>query len=142
MSEGGSGSGKIRRGFALDDTGGEIAHAGAGKTDPQRIREATAGLLEKAGPVGERLSGIAEDVRTYATGERDSEPTRHGLEQAGAEFKWAAAPLVRRLNAVEKRKIQYARINLLSLTQQNTYQGPTLEKPGKKEFSGEICCRS
>ncbi len=126
LREGGSGSWKIRRGFELDDTGGEIAHDGAGKTVAERIRAATAGLLEKAGRVGERLRGMADDVRTYATGERDSERTRHGLEQAGAEFKWAAAPLVRRLNAVEKRKIQYARMQELSRTQQKTYQGPTL----------------
>jgi hypothetical protein len=34
----------------------------AGKTVAERIRAATAGLLAKAGRVGERLRGMAEDV--------------------------------------------------------------------------------
>lgn len=60
------------------------------KTAAERIRAATAGLLEKTGRVGERLRGMADDVWTYATGERDSERARHGLELAGAEFERAA----------------------------------------------------
>ena len=86
------GSGTVRRGLELDDTGGEIAHDGAGKTVAERIRAATAGLLEKAGRVGERLRGMADDVWSYSTGERGAERARHGLEQAGAEFERAAAP--------------------------------------------------
>ncbi len=79
MREGESASGRIRRGLELDDTGGEIAHDGAGKTVAERIRAATAGLLEKAGRVGERLRGMADDVWSYATGERGAERARHGL---------------------------------------------------------------
>ena len=41
---------------------------------------------KKAGRVGERLRGMADDVWSYATGERSAERARHGLEQAGAEF--------------------------------------------------------
>ncbi|EPW2708825.1 plasmid mobilization relaxase MbeA [Salmonella enterica] len=101
LREGEPGSGTIRRGFELDDTGGEIAHDGAGKTVAERIRAATARLLEKAGRVGERLRGMAENVWAYATGECCTERACHELEQAGAEFERAAAPVVERLNVIE-----------------------------------------
>ena len=104
LREGEPGSGTVRRGFELDDTGGEIAHDGAGKTVAERIRAATAGLLEKAGRVGERLRGMAEDVWSYATGERGAERARVGLEQAGAEFERAAAPVIDRLNEIEQQR--------------------------------------
>jgi len=68
------------------DTGAEL-NDGAGKTVAERIRAATAGLLEKAGRVGERLRGMAEDVWHYATGEREAERSREQLESAGAELK-------------------------------------------------------
>ena len=106
LREGEPGSGTVRRGFELDDTGGEIAHDRAGKTVAERIRAATAGLLEKAGRVGERLRGMADDVWTYATGERSAERARHGLEQAGAEFERSAAPVVERLNSIEAHRQQ------------------------------------
>ena len=83
LREGEPGSGEVRRGFGLDDTGGEIEHDGAGKTVAERVRAATAGLLAKAGRVGERLRGMAEDVWSYATRERDAERARHKLESAG-----------------------------------------------------------
>ncbi|STR68149.1 MbeB family protein [Enterobacter hormaechei] len=76
LREGEPGRGTVRRGFELDDTGGEIAHDGTGKTVAERIRAATAGLLEKAGRVGERLRGMADDVWSYATGERSAERAR------------------------------------------------------------------
>ena len=79
-------------------------HDGAGKTVIERIRAATTGLLEKAGRVGECLRGMADDVWTYATGERGAERARHGLEQAGAEFERAAAPVVEQLNTIEHRQ--------------------------------------
>ncbi|KLV51104.1 hypothetical protein SK34_04664, partial [Citrobacter sp. MGH104] len=37
-------------------------------------------------------------------GERGAERARIGLEQAGAEFERAAAPLVREMNAIEQRQ--------------------------------------
>ncbi len=40
----------------------------AGNAVAERIRAATAGLLAKAGRVGERLRGIADDVWSYARG--------------------------------------------------------------------------
>ncbi|MDE7981753.1 hypothetical protein PZE18_27125, partial [Escherichia coli] len=40
LREGEPGSGTVWRGFELDDTGGEIAHDGAGKTVAERIRAA------------------------------------------------------------------------------------------------------
>ena len=126
------GGGAVRRGFELDDTGGEIAHDGAGKTVAERIRAATAGLLEKAGRVGERLRGMADDVWSYATGERGAERARHGLEQAGAEFERAAAPVVERLNAIELRQ-QHERVlehqktlEAERIQRQKSYSGPTL----------------
>lgn len=132
LREGEPGSGTIRRGFELDYTGGEIAHDGAGKTVAERIRAATAGLLEKAGRVGERLRGMADDVWSYATGERGAERARHGLEQAGAEFERAAAPVVARLNAIEahcqhERAAQHQKAPELERAQrQRSYDGPSL----------------
>lgn len=102
----------------------------AGKAVAERIRAATAGLLAKAGRMGERLRGIAEDVWAYATGERDAERARIGLEQAGAEFERAAAPLVRELNAIEeKAALEYQRQNELELTlrqKQKSFDGPKM----------------
>ena len=111
---------------------GEIAHYGAGKTIAEPIRAATAGLLKKAGRVGERLRGMADDVWSYATGERGTERSRIGLEQAGAEFERAAAPVVERLNAEEQRR-QHERVladqktlELERSQRQQTYDGPSL----------------
>ncbi|HBY1121595.1 TPA: nuclease [Klebsiella pneumoniae] len=132
LREGEPGSGTVRRGFELDDTGGEIAHDRAGKTVAERIRAATAGLLEKAGRVGECLRGMAEDVWSYATGERGVERARHGLEQAGAEFERAATPVVVKLNSIEalreqERMEQHEKeLELERSQRQQTYEGPSL----------------
>ena len=126
------GGGSVRRGFELDDTGGEIAHDGAGKAVAERIRAATAGLLAKAGRMGERLRGMAEDVWAYATGERGAERARHGLEQASAEFERVAAPVVAMLNGIEahreqERSAQHQKALELERSQrQRTYNGPLL----------------
>ena len=102
----------------------------AGKAVAERIRAATAGLLAKAGRMGERLRGMAEHVWSYATGERGAERARVGLEHAGAEFKRAAAPLVRELNAIEeKAALEYQRQNELELTlrqKQKSFDGPKM----------------
>ena len=111
---------------------GEEQHDGSGKTVIERIRAATTGLLEKAGRVGERLRGMADDVWSYATGERGAERARHGLEQAGAEFERAAAPVVARLNGIEAhreqvRAVQHQKSLELERSQrQRTYDGPSL----------------
>ena len=132
LREGEPGSGTVRRGFELDDTGGEIAHDGTGKTVADRIRAATSGLLAKAGRVGERLRGMADDVWSYATGERSAERARHGLEHAGAEFKRAASPVVVRLNGIEARREQVRAaqhqkaLELERSQRQRTYDGPSL----------------
>lgn len=70
----------------------------------ERIRATTAGLRAAAERVGSRLLGVAEDVWHYATGERGAERARIGLEQAGAEFERAVAPLVREMNVIEQRQ--------------------------------------
>lgn len=101
MREGEPGSGAVRRGFELDDTGGEITHDRAGKTVAERIRAATAGLLKKAGRVGECLRGMADDVWCYTKGERSAARACNQLEQTGAEFKRAAGPLIARLNEIQ-----------------------------------------
>jgi hypothetical protein len=75
-----------------------------GNTVIERIRATAAGLRAAAERVGSRFLGIAEDVWHYATGERETERARIGLEQAGAEFKRAAAPLVHEMNAIEQRQ--------------------------------------
>ncbi|ECB3955401.1 nuclease [Salmonella enterica subsp. enterica serovar Newport] len=102
-------------------------HDGAGKTVAERIRAATAGLLEKAGRVGECLRGMADDVWSYATGERGAERACHGLEQAGAEFERAAAPVVVRLNGIEAHREKARAAQHLERSQrQRTYNGPSL----------------
>lgn len=107
-------------------------HDRAGKTVAERIRAATAGLLEKAGRVGERLRGMADDVWSYATGERGAERARHGLEQAGAEFERAAKPVVERLNAVElsqqnERELQHQKsLEIQRQQKQKSWDGPSL----------------
>ncbi|STR68146.1 MbeD/MobD like [Enterobacter hormaechei] len=62
------------------------------------------------------------------TGERGAERARVGLEHAGAEFKRAAAPLVRELNAIElrQRENEYQKTLELERQPQKTYRGPTL----------------
>ncbi|EQA2895861.1 plasmid mobilization relaxase MbeA [Enterobacter hormaechei] len=106
-------------------------HDGAGKAVVERIRAATAGLLEKAGRVGERLRGMADDVWSYATGERGAERACHGLEQAGAEFERAAAPLVKQLNAVELRlhNQEVERQHQKELALKNSLKSKSLDSP-------------
>lgn len=134
LREGEPGSGTIRRGLELDDTGGEIAHDGAGKTVAERIRAATAGLLEKAGRVGERLRGMADDVWSYATGERGAERARDALESAGGTLERATAafePVVQRHEmAVAAERAHEQRQHEKELTEarsrQRSYDGPSL----------------
>ena len=82
--------------------------------------------------MGERLRGMADDVWSYATGERGAERARHGLEQAGAEFERAAAPVVARLNGIEahreqERAAQHQKALELERSQRQwTYDGPSL----------------
>lgn len=93
-----------RREAERSETGtGVTAHDRTGNTVAERVRAATAGLFAKAGRVGERLRGMAEDVWAYATGERGTERARLELERAGAEFERSAAPLVHQMNAIEQR---------------------------------------
>lgn len=119
------------RGNVLDSTEtGVTVHDGAGKTIAERVRAATAGLLEKAGRMGDRLRGMAETVWSYATGERGAERARHELEQAGTEFERAATPVVERLNVIEQRQLQYEREIQRQRVQepeppQPRYRGPT-----------------
>jgi len=119
------------------DTGVE-QHDGAGKTVAERIRAATAGLLEKAGRVGERLRGMAEDVWHYTTGEREAERSREQLESAGAELKRSGAalePVVQQheravyaeqqRQAYEQKQCQN-KLESLQPKKQKTYNGPTM----------------
>lgn len=82
--------------------------------------------------MGERLRGMAEDVWTYATGERGAERARIELEQAGAEFERAAAPVVGRLNGIEHRQAQERQhqqqktLELERSQRERSYDGPTL----------------
>jgi len=89
----------------LDPTETGVAeHDRAGKTVAERIRAVTAGLLEKAGRVGHSLRGMAENVWSYATGERGTERARHELEQASAEFERSAAPVIREIGGIVQRR--------------------------------------
>ncbi len=127
-------SGSVRGGRELDGTGEEIAHDGTGKTVADRIRAATSGLLAKAGRVGERLRGMAEDVWSYATGERGAERAHHALESAGGELEQAVTafePVVQRHEmavaaerAYEQRQHEKELAEIRS--RQRSYNGPTL----------------
>lgn len=82
--------------------------------------------------MGERLRGMAEDVWSYATGEREGERAGRALESAGAEFERAAAPVVERLNGIEQRQAlerqhqQQKTLELERSPRQRRYDGPTL----------------
>ena len=82
--------------------------------------------------MGERLRGMADDVWAYATGERGTERARYGLEQAGAEFERAAAPVVERLNAIEwqqqqEKEVQHRKsLEVEYSHKQRRHNGPTL----------------
>lgn len=74
---------------------------------------------------------MADDVWSYATGERSADRARHGLEQAGAEFERSAAPVVVRLKGIEphreqERAAQHQKALALERSQrQRTYDGPS-----------------
>jgi hypothetical protein len=74
---------------------------------------------------------MADDVWSYATGERGAERARHGLEQAGAEFERAAAPLVKQLNAVELRlhNQEVERQHQKELALKNSLKSKSLDSP-------------
>jgi hypothetical protein len=122
-----------RRGEERSQAGAGVEpNDGAGNTVAERVRAATAGLFAKAGRMGERLRGMAEDVWAYATGERGAERACIELEQAGAEFKRAASPLVRELNAIEQRQaheraVQHQKTLERDAPKQKERQGPTME---------------
>lgn len=129
LREGEPGSGTIRRRFELDDTGGEIAHDGAGNTIAERVRAVTAGLFEKAGRVGGRLRGIASDVWEYARGQHEAEPGGSGLERSRDALERAGEalePVVQRheLTVAEERR-QHEKA-LERFQRQRSYDGPSL----------------
>lgn len=127
-------SGSLRGKGELDGTGEEIAHDGTGKTVADRIRAATSGLPIKAGRVGERLRGMAEDVWSYATRERDAKRARHALESAGGELEQAVTafePVVQRHEmAVAAERAyelgQHEKEIAETRSRQRSYNGPTL----------------
>lgn len=89
--------------------GGVNQDDGAGKTVGERIRAVTEGLLAKAGRVGERLRGIADDVWAYATGQREAECAGHALESAGGALERATEafePVVNRHEMTRKAEQQ------------------------------------
>lgn len=106
----------------------------AGNPIAERIRAATAGLLEKAGRMGERLRGMAEAVRSYATGERGAERARDALESAGGTLERATAafePVVQcHEMAVAAERAHEQRQHEKELTEarsrQRSYDGPSL----------------
>lgn len=114
----------------LHDTTGVLINDRTGTTVAERIRAVTAGLLATAGRLGERLCRVAEDVWSFATGERHAERARYELEQAGAEFQRAAAPLIDQLNRIEQRREQDYRQRLkqqeaAERRQRNIPRGPS-----------------
>ncbi len=89
---------------------------------------------KKAGRVGERLRGMAENVRAYATGERGAERARDALESAGGTLERATAafePVVQRHEmAVAAERAHEQRQHEKELTEarsrQRSYDGPSL----------------
>lgn len=111
---------------------GVTGHDRAGNAVAERIRAATAGLLAKAGRVGERLRGIADDVWSYATGQRAAERAGHALESAGGALERATEsfePVVLR----HEYEVAAARAQVVheqrqkELTKEREYPGPSLE---------------
>jgi len=119
-----------RRETARGETGAGVKHDDrAGNTVAERLRAVTAGLLAKAGELGERLRGLSEYVSDLAGGKRSAERARAALEQSGDGFERAAAPFVRHLNHEEHRLNQEREQKTLELQRsqrQKTYDGPTL----------------
>ncbi len=112
--------------------GGEAGeHDRAGNAVAERIRAATAGLLAKAGRVGERLRGIADDVWSYATGQRAAERAGQSLESVGGALERATEsfePVVQR----HEYEVAAARAQVAheqrqkELTKERGYLGPSL----------------
>ena len=111
---------------------GVTEHDRAGNAVAERISAATAGLLAKAGRVGERLRGMADDVWSYATGQRAAERAGHALESAGGSLERATEsfePSVKR----HEYKVAAARAQVVheqhqkELTKEREYPGPSLE---------------
>lgn len=106
----------------------------AGNPVAERVRAATAGLLAKAGRVGECLRGIAEDVWSYATGQREAERSGVELESAGGAFERATEAfepiVVRHELAVAAdhhlRERQLQEKVLGQSRRQRSYDGPSL----------------
>lgn len=106
----------------------------AGNTVAERIRAAAAGLLAKAGRVGERLRGMADDVWAYATGQRAAERAGHALESAGGALERATAafePVVQRHEmtvAAERayEQQQHEKELTEAHSRQRSYDGPSL----------------
>ena len=133
VRQGEPGPGRVRGRFDLDDTGGEIGNDGAGKAVAERVIAATAGLFDKAGRVGARLRGMADDVWSYATGERGAERARLRLEQADTDFKRAVRPLVLEIASVEQQRAALRRQALARELEDapaprppRTYHGPSM----------------
>jgi len=63
---------------------------------------------------------MAEDVWSYATGERETERAGERLECAGAELKRTAEPVIEELNAAERHR---------EVMRQRHRQQPCIQKP-------------
>lgn len=108
---------------------------GTGNAIIERLRATAAGLRAAAERVGSRLLGVAEDVWHYATGERGAERARIRLEQAGAEFERAAAPLVRQMNAIEQRReLEHRQRHEQQLQHEKTPERPRTLSLGNREY--------
>jgi len=111
---------------------GVTEHDRAGNAVAERLRAAAAGLFAKAGRVGERLRGIADDVWSYATGQREAERSREQLESAGAELKRAGEtfePVVTRHEyeaAAAHARVAHEQ-RQKEQTKEREYPGPSLE---------------
>lgn len=84
--------------------------------------------------MGERLRGMAENVWSYATGERGAERARDALESAGGALEWATTafePVVQRHEiavAAERahEQRQHEKVLTEARSRQRSYDGPSL----------------
>lgn len=88
------------------------------------------GLLAKAGRVEERLRGIADDVCSYAAGQRAAERSGHALESAGGALERATESfetvVQRHELTAERGRVEQAQ-RQKDLVKEREFPGPSLE---------------
>ena len=109
---------------------------GTGRAFAECLRAVAAGLYAAAERVGERLRGIAEDARVYATEQRDAERAGHAVESAGTALERAnrtLEPVIQRELAIRDERLEREYDSALERERQREIQeytrnGPSLSR--------------